>query len=185
MAACRAGHLGEGYVGVMRARRAAVVTLLTASLALGGCGSASSSHAHPNPRRWLSVIPATRHATITLVAVYDATAGGFNLNGANKGALLFSVPSRWTVTIRCVNNASDRPYACALVRPPGIPVAAEPTPSRTRSELAPGAQSTFAFTTTAPTRYRLVALTGGVQPVGMWLTLRVTPSGMPSVRWLR
>jgi hypothetical protein len=133
----------------------------------------------------LGVDAARRHATITLVAVYDATAAGFNLNGANKGALLFSVPRGWTVTIRCVNNASDRPYACALARSPGAPVAAEPKPSRTRSELAPGTRSAFSFTPTAPTRYRLVALTGGVQPVGMWLTLWVTRSGRPSVRWVR
>lgn len=139
----------------------------------------------PDPRRWLSVETAARHATITLVAVYDSVAGGFNLNGANKGALLFSVPSGWTVTIDCVNNASDRPYACALAHAPGARVATEPRPSRTRSELPPGGQATFAFTPSAPARYRLVALTGGQQPVGMWLTLRVTPSGLPSVRWVR
>ncbi|MGN6373409.1 MAG: sulfocyanin-like copper-binding protein [Solirubrobacteraceae bacterium] len=169
----------------MRARHAAVAMLFAGSLALSACGSASPSRAHPSPQRWLSFDAAARTATVTLTAAYNAAAGGFNLNGANKGALLFSVPSRWTVTVRCVNNASDRNYACVLARSPGAPAAVVPQTARTGSELAPGARASFSFTPRTPTRYRLLALTGGREPVGMWLTLAVTPSGSPSVRWVR
>jgi Sulfocyanin (SoxE) domain len=167
----------------MRARQAAVAVLALASPALGACGG-SAGHGRPSPRRWLSLDSSAHSATITLVAAYDATAGGFNLNGANKGALLFAVPSGWRVTVRCVNNASDRRYACALVRSPGAPAVAEPQAGRT-PELDPGAQAGFSFTAGASTRYRLVALTGGREPVGMWLTLQIVRSGLPSVRRVR
>lgn len=169
----------------MRWRWAVALALTAGSSALVACGGGESGPARPDPRRWLSVDVAARHATITLVAVYDGAAGGFNLNGANKGALLFSVPSGWDVTIQCVNNASDRPYGCALARSPSAQVAAVPHAARTRAEVAPGSRAAFSFTPATPTRYRLVAVTGGQQPVGMWLTLRVTPSGLPSVRWVR
>lgn len=168
----------------MRWRCAAAPVLVVGPLALAACGGASGL-ARPDPGRWLSADAAARHATITLIAVYDAAAGGFNLNGANKGALLFSVPGGWTVTVRCVNNASDRAYGCALARSPGAPGAAVPQTAQTRSELAPGERASFSFTPRTPTRYRLVALTSGREPVGMWLTLAVTPSGLPSVRWVR
>lgn len=170
----------------MRWRCALVLALAAGPPAvLTACGGGASGSARPDPRRWLSFDAAARHATITLVAVYNATAGGFNLNGANKGALLFSVPSGWNVTIRCANNASDRPYGCALARSPGAPTAAVPQAARTRAELAPGARADFSFVPATPTRYRLVAFTGGRQPVGMWLALRVARAGLPSVRWLR
>lgn len=124
-----------------------------------------------------------RHATITLVAAYDDAASGFNIDGANKGALSFSVPSGWWVTVRCKNNASSGPYACAVVRSPGTPAVAI---QRTRTpELAAGAQATFSFVSGAATRYRLAAVTEGHQPIGMWVTLEVTASGTPSVRWVR
>lgn len=151
-------------------------------LALGACG-ASAGRSHLSPRRWLIFDASTRSATITLVAAYDATAGGFNLNGANKGALLFTVPRGWRVTVRCMNNASGRRYACALARSPGASVGAPPS-ART-SELPPGAQAAFSFASGSPTRYRLVAISDGHQPVGMWVTLDVTRSRTPSVRWVR
>jgi Sulfocyanin (SoxE) domain len=168
----------------MRWRCATALALAASSCSLAACGGGTSSSAQPDPKRWLSVDPSTRRATITLVAAYDAVAGGFNLNGANKGALLFSVPSGWRAIVRCVNNASDRPYGCALVRSPGAPAGAEPKALRT-PELGPGAHGAFSFTLGAPTSYRMIALTGGREPVGMWLTLQVTRSGLPSVRWVR
>jgi sulfocyanin SoxE-like protein len=166
----------------MRARQAAVATLASALLALGACG-ASPGRSHLSPRRWLIFDASKRSATIALVAAYDATAGGFNLNGANKGALLFTAPRGWRVTVRCMNNASVRRYACALARSPGSPVGAPPS-ART-SELAPGAQAAFSFPSGSLARYRLVATTEGHRPVGMWVTLLVTRSRTPSVRWVR
>ena len=156
--------------------------LAIAPLAIGACG-ASAGRSHLSPRRWLVFDARTHSATITLVAAYDATAGGFNLNGANKGALLFTVPRGWRVTVHCTNNASGTRYACALARSPGASVDAPPS-ART-SELAPGAEAAFSFPSGSPTRYRLVGITEGHQPVGMWVTLEVARSGAPSVRWVR
>lgn len=173
---------GGGYGRSMRWRCAAVLALATAPLALGACG-ASTGRSHLSPRRWLIFDARTRSATITLVAAYDATAESFNLNGANKGALLFAMPRGWRVTVNCRNNASGRRYACALARSPGAPVG--PPAAAQTSELAPGAQAAFSFPTGSLTRYRLVAITEGQQPVGMWVTLAVTRSRAPSVRWVR
>lgn len=166
----------------MRSRCVVTLALVAAPLAIGACG-ASTGRSHPSPRRWLIFDASKRSAAITLVAAYDATAGGFNLNGANKGALLFTAPRGWRVTVRCVNNASGSRYACALARSPGVTVGVPPS-ART-SELASGEQAAFSFAPGSPALYRLVAITEGHQPVGMWVTLEVTRSGTPSVRWVR
>lgn len=167
----------------MPSRRAAAFGLGCWALGLTACGGGASAPRRPDPHRWLSVDVRTRNATIALVPAYDATARSFNLNGANKGALLFTVPRGWRVTVSCRNNASGRRYACALARSPGAPVG--PSPTAHTSELAPGAQAAFSFPTGSLTRYRLVAITEGHQPVGMWVTLAVTRSRTPSVRWVR
>jgi hypothetical protein len=168
----------------MRWRCAAALLLAVAPLVLGACG-ASAGRSHLGPRRWLIFDASKRSATITLVAAYDATAGGFNLNGANKGALLFTAPRGWRVTVRCMNNASGRRYACALARSPGAPVGPPLTATARTSELAPGGHAEFSFATGSLTRYRLVAITEGHQPLGMWVTLDVARSRTPSVRRVR
>lgn len=180
----------------MRWRHACAFTLAALVSALTACGEGAPSTLRPDPSRWLSV-DATRHsATIAAIAAYDNAASGFNIDGANKGALLFTVPSGWLVSLHCVNNASSRSYACALIRSPGARVVApltaratpEPHPgSRAAAtpELHPGSRAAFSFAPGSPTRYRIVATNEGHQPVGMWVTLEVTPSGRPSVRWVR
>lgn len=175
------------------------------ALAASGCGGASVP-VHPDARRWLSVDTAAQRATITLVAEHDASHNGFNLDGAAKGALLFSVPSGWTVTVRCVNNSSTRRYACVLQPAPGTALAREPEPGRRKPApgtaagelfslldvpqppggLAGGSQHVFSFVPHKPARYRLAALTGGVEPSGMWVSLDIAAGGgRPTARWVR
>lgn len=172
---------------IMRSHLAAGVTLVILSLSLGACGNALQATSRPNPGRWLSVDEAARSATITLIASYDATALGYNLDGAVKGALLFTVPSGWRVTVRCVNNSSTARYSCALTRGAGESVSPpdgsdSPHPA---SGLGSGEQSAFSFVAGPPARYRLVALTQGIEPAGMWVVLQITRGGAPQVRWLR
>lgn len=171
-------------VGFMRWRRVAALTLTLLSPALAACGSAAGSR-RPDPRRWLSVSSSTRSATVTAVVSYNDLASGFNIDGANKGGLLFTVPSGWRVTVRCLNNAAGRRYACAIVRSPGAPSTSAPPTAGATAELLAGSRAAVSFASGPPTRYRIVATSEGHQPVGMWVTLEVTHSGAPSVRWVR
>jgi hypothetical protein len=157
--------------------------------ACGGSGASPSGLAgagHRDPRRWLAVDAKHRRATIVLISGYDGDAGGFNIDGATKGALLFAVPAGWRVLVRCINLASS-PYSCALARAPG----GTPLPRAVLGVLHPrqglprGASATFHFIASRPAHYRLVAVTNGVEPSGMWVVLSVTAGGQPRVRWLR
>lgn len=180
---------------------AGVALLASLALGMGACGGSARSsgstaterstpaatEGRPSAERWLSVDAGTRTATITLIAGYDERANGFNLDGAVKGALLFSAPKGWTVRVRCVNRAADRRYSCVLTRGAGSSPSAAPAlnvlhPAR---GLAQGASTTFSLGRLPPSLYRLAAVTGERQPVGMWVVLRVSPSGRPYARWLR
>jgi hypothetical protein len=126
-----------------------------------------------------------------LIAGYDETASGLNINGSVKGALLFSVPAGWRLSVDCVNRSSTAYYSCALARSPGAPSPQQgllgvlhPT-----SGLAPGGSASFALPLRAPGLYRLVAVTGAAGsytiPAGMWALLRVSAGGAPYARWRR
>jgi Sulfocyanin (SoxE) domain len=187
---------------MMRLRPPAALALL-AALALGVCAcggsargpgstatgrsTAAATGKRPSAERWLSVGSRARTATITLIAGYDERANGFNLDGAVKGALLFAVPEGWTVRIRCVNGAAGRRYSCMLTRGAGSPPSAAPAlnvlyPAR---GLAPRAAATFSLGRLPPSLYRLAVVSGGRQPAGMWVVLKVSASDHPYARWLR
>ena len=162
------------------------IGLVALSTVLAACGgSGRGPIAHPSPRRWLGVDAASRTARISLVTAYNASYSGFNIDGAVKGALLFAVPVGWKVSIHCLNRANRR-YSCLVAPSPGSsrpPAGAEvPHPV---GGLAQGASTTFSFTAKAPALYRLVVVTGGLQPAGMWVVLHVTRGGRPYAEWLR
>jgi len=166
---------------VILAALAAVSPVVTA------CGSTAGNVTHPDPSRWLSVDARARSATITLIAAYDAFASGYNIDGSVKGALRFTVPSGWRVTVRCVNNSTAYRYSCAMRKGAGTSVtlaagAGKPHPP---SGLRSGGASTFSFVAGAPGRYRLTAEESGVEPAGMWVGVGVTRGGRPQARWLR
>lgn len=202
--ACRRRVIARGCRRFVAPALTAAAFTAAALTAAGGCGGAHVP-AHTDARRWLSVETAARRATITLVAEHDESHNGFNLDGAAKGALLFSVPSGWTVAVRCVNNSSTRRYACVLQPAPGTAPTHEPARGRKRAPgtaagellslldvpqppggLAGGSQHTFSFVPRMPARYRLAALTGGLEPAGMWVALDIAAGGSrPTVRWVR
>jgi hypothetical protein len=170
----------------------------TGAALLAGCGSSNGGesaatrrrqHAvERDPGRWLSADAATKTATLTLELGYDEFEGGFNIDGAVKGALLFSVPSGWTVRVRCVNETEARRYSCVLARAPGVPVVDPEAVDVLHPTNGLGFRQTkvFSFKALRPTRYRLLAVTGGSAPTGMWLVLSVgAAGGSPSARWLR
>jgi hypothetical protein len=162
------------------------------ALCTAGCGSAAApvKRSHPDPRHFLSVDAATRTVRLRLVLGYGSQATQ-NIDDASKGALLFSVPVGWKVLFECVNRLTTARYACALAPAPGL---AEVQRGVTyifhpADGLSTGQSTTFAFTPSAPTRYRVVGLTrlgtGWVPPSGMWVVLRVSAGGLPLARWLR
>jgi hypothetical protein len=160
-----------------------------AALGVAACGGAAGGRlARPDPARWLRVEPAAHRATLTIVIGYNAASSGYNLDGAVKGALLFTVPGRWTVRIRCVNRSSAGRFGCVVADSPGSvqkPLAVERS-AHPRGGLAGGNAATFSFVAARePALYRIGAVTGGREPSGMWVVLKVTRGGAPSARWLR
>lgn len=186
-----------------RRTRAATAALLVcascaAAILLAACGSSKGSTepsatqrkqraTETDPARWLSYDTASKTAKITLVIGYDEYEGGFNLDGAVKGALLFSVPSGWTVSVRCVNENEKRRYACVLTRAPGLAVvdSAAVNVLHPTDGLGFKEAKVFSFEPPKPTRYRLIAVTKGNEPTGMWVVLKISDGGRPYARWLR
>lgn len=133
---------------------------------------------------------AARTARVSLVLGYGQAATQ-NIDGANKGALGFSVPVGWKVHFECVSRLATAAYACALVPAPG---AAEVQHGvsyivHPAGGLSAGQSATFAFAAAAPAHYRIVGLTrqdgSWVASAGMWVVLRVSPGGLPQAHWLR
>jgi hypothetical protein len=86
----------------------ALVRLAVALFLLAGCGGAAHARGAPSPGRWLSANTAARQVTLTLVAGYNGTYGGFNFDGYGRGALLFRVPAGWRITVLCRIGAQLR-----------------------------------------------------------------------------
>lgn len=162
------------------------IALIAVLLCLGGCGSAAEPGTG-GPGQWLRVDAAHRHATITLATSEGPAAGGYNIDGTVKGALLFTVPAGWRVTVRCVNRSSEARYSCAVV--PG-PASGAPAPrplgvAHPAGGLAPGGEASFSFTPARTARYRGIAVLGGREPAGMWVVVSITRGGAPSAVRLR
>jgi hypothetical protein len=147
--------------------------------------------ARPDAGRFLSVDAAARRVRLTMALGYDGSASSQNIDGATKGALLFSVPVGWRVSIECANRALPARYACSLADAPGAPLAQGGLAYilHPAGGVARGQSATFGFTPRAAGRYRLVALAwlGGrwSRAAGMWLVLRVGAAGTPQAQWLR
>jgi hypothetical protein len=173
------------------ARRGSALALLVVAAGLAGCGGSKVSQSialtHFDPSRWLQVSPSSKTATITLQIGFGRAASGLNIDGATKGALLFSVPSGWHVDVRCENLAVERRYSCVLARSPGVAVV-DPAivdvlhPS---GGLGHDRSASFDFTAPQATRYRLIAVSKGEAATGMWVVLKVAAGGRPYAHWLR
>jgi hypothetical protein len=183
----------------MRGATATATAALAAGLCalppcIAGCGS-SARPPQPSPRpaaqRFLSVDAPAHRARLILALGYDDSASSQNIDGATKGALLFSVPVGWRVGVQCVNRSLPALYACSLAEAPGAPLA-QPSLAyvlHPAQGLALGRSAAFGFTPQAAGRYRLVALTrqsgSWSRSAGMWVVLRVSAGGAPQAQWLR
>jgi hypothetical protein len=178
-----------------RARRTAALAAGICALlsCIAGCGSSATPKlpTRPDAQRFLSVDAGARRVRLTLALGYDGNASSQNIDGATKGALLFSVPVGWRVSVECANRSLAALYACSLASAPDAPL---PQPGlayllHPAQGLVLGRSAVFGFTPRAAGRYRLVALIRSSgswsRSAGMWVVLRVSPGGTPRVRWLR
>jgi FtsP/CotA-like multicopper oxidase with cupredoxin domain len=141
--------------------------------------------APPPPGRFLAVDAHRRRVTITLIASYDGTNGGFNFDGYSR-YLMWTVPRGWTVRIVCTNRGPLR-HSCAVVHgpdsaKPAFRGAATPQPA---IGLEEGHTARFAFRASRTGVYRFACLVPGHEDARMWDVLKIVHGGKPSVVDLR
>jgi hypothetical protein len=136
----------------------------------------------PDPHRFVGVGAHAHVVSLTLIAGYDSSNGGFNFDGYGRGELLVKVPLHWRVRVTCTNRSALR-NSCAVVRGAmttrlAFPGASTPDPI---SGLAEGATATFSFVAGRTGVFRLVSLVPGHAEARQWDVLEVVGSGRPSV----
>jgi hypothetical protein len=135
----------------------------------------------PPPRRFLEIDRRAHSVTVTLIASYNGTNGGYNFDGYSR-ELLWTVPRGWTVRVVCHNRGPLR-HSCAVVRganttTPAFAGAETPQPLIGIEE---GHTASFSFRATRTGVYRFTCLVPGHEEARMWDVLQVTRAGRPSV----
>ena len=139
----------------------------------------------PPPRDFLAVDAQRHRVTITLIASYDETNGGFNFDGYSR-FLMWTVPRGWTVRVVCRNRGALR-HSCAAVNGassarPAFRGASTPQP---QIGLESGHTARFTFRATKKGVYRLTSLVPGDEAARLWDVLKIVRHGRPSVVDLR
>lgn len=141
--------------------------------------------APPSPGRFLAVDAHRHRVTITLIASYNGTNGGFNFDGYSR-YLMWTVPRGWTVRVTCENRGPLR-HSCAVVQGAGSTKSAfrgASTP-QPRVGLEAGRSARFAFRASRTGVYRFACLVPGHEGARMWDVLKITRGGKPRVVDLR
>ena len=141
--------------------------------------------APPPPSRFLAVDAGRHRVTITLVASYDGTNGGFNFDGYSR-ELMWTVPRGWTVHVVCKNRGPLR-HSCAVVSGAGSsrPAFRGATTPQPQVGLEAGHTARFAFRASKTGVFRFASLVSGQELARMWDVLKITRGGKPSVVDLR
>ena len=142
---------------------------------------AFATKAPPPPHEFLAVDAHRHRVTITLVASYDGTNGGFNYDGYSR-KLLWTVPRGWTVNVVCKNRGPLR-HSCAVVKgagsvTPAFRGAATPQP---QLGLLQGHTARFSFRASRKGVFRFVSLVAGDEAARIWDVLKIVGRGRPSV----
>jgi hypothetical protein len=140
-----------------------------------------AAKAPPPPSRFLAVDAQRHRVTITLIASYDGTNGGFNFDGYSR-FLMWTVPRGWRVRVVCKNRGPLR-HSCAVVwnassTRPAFRGATTPQP---RIGLEAGHTATFSFLASRTGVYRFACLVPGHEAARMWDVLNIVRGGKPSV----
>ena len=139
----------------------------------------------PPPGRFLAVDAQQHRVTITLIASYDGTNGGFNFDGYSR-ELMWTVPRGWKVHVVCTNRGPLR-HSCAVVHGPdtarpAFRGASTPLP---QLGLEAGQTASFTFRASRSGVFRFACLVPGHELARMWDVLKIVPGGSPSVVNLR
>ena len=138
----------------------------------------------PPPSRFLAVDAHRHRVTITLIASYNGTNGGFNFDGYSR-YLMWTVPRGWTVRVVCKNRGPLR-HSCAVVRRGSTrPAFRGATTSQPGIGLEEGHTARFSFRASRKGVYRFASLVPGQQAARMWDVLKIVRRGRPSVVDLR
>jgi hypothetical protein len=141
--------------------------------------------APPSPSRFLAVDAHRHRVTITLIASYDGTNGGFNFDGYSR-YLMWTVPRGWAVHVVCTNRGPLR-HSCGVVQgagstKPAFRGAATPQPL---VGLGSGGTARFTFRAGRTGVFRFACLVPGHEDARMWEVLKITRGGKPRVVDLR
>ena len=139
----------------------------------------------PPPGQFLAVDAHRHRVTITLIASYDDTNGGFNFDGYSR-FLMWTVPRGWTVRVVCENRGPLRD-SCAVVHgansaKPAFRGAETPQP---QIGLEAGHTARFTFRASRKGVYRFTSLVPGHETARMWDVLKIVRHGRPAVVDLR
>jgi sulfocyanin len=138
---------------------------------VGGASVASARQAHAPT--WITTKGKT--VSLTLIAAYNNTQGGFNFNGGAHGKLTITVPQGDKVNVTFTNKAS-LPHSAEIVASAKAPAtltsfspaftgASSPNPT---AGSPSGATSTFSFIAAKAGKYLLVCAVPGHVAAGMW-----------------
>ena len=139
---------------------------------------------------WVSYNAKAHAATLTIIAGYNTTDGGFNFNGASKGTMVVTIPLGTKVTVKFTNkDKTALPHSLLVTtwadRMAGsgyaLPFKGAASPNYASGAPA-GARATFTFTASKAGTYALVCAVPGHAAAGMWDTLKVVTGGSASVR---
>lgn len=141
--------------------------------------------APPPPSRFLAVDAHRHRVTITLIASYDGTNGGFNFDGYSR-YLMWTVPRGWTVRVVCQNRGPLR-HSCAVVQGAGSmrPSFRGSSTPQPRVGLEAGGTARFGFLASRTGVFRFACLVPGHEDARMWDVLKITRGGKPRVVDLR
>lgn len=133
---------------------------------------------------------ATTHSVdVTIVAGKNATDGGFDFNGYQRGAMTLTVPVGWQVVVH-FENAGAAPHSMAVlptgahqqVALPATPSFPGATTANFSAGIPKGAKQTFTFTASKAGTYELICGCPAHGVAGMWDSLIVSATAdAPSV----
>ena len=166
----------------------ATASAMVLALALPGMYAAASHHpGRAATLRWLVANAKAHTATLTLIAAYTNTRGGFNFNGYSKGKMVITIPAGYRVTV-IFSNKSSVPHSAVFTPdskknrnshfPLAFKGATSPDPT---SGITSGTTQRFAFTASRTGTYALVCGVPGHVAAGMWDVLKVVPKGTASL----
>ncbi len=156
----------------------------SSSTSSGGSGSSGTPTASSALAKYLTVSTASKTVTLSLIAGLKSSPSPFNFDGTLNGQMVVSVPTGWTLTVK-LQNQGVLPHSAAVVANSTslTPVTASAATANATSGIGtpPGSSASFSWKAGAAGTYAIACLIAGHETAGMWITLKVLPSGSPAI----